>query len=167
MNSKEFSDNSIRFCSSAKRAVSLLHLTTQQLLIKTLSTHLHALFHSSIPLHLHLCCTSIMISRTVVSSLCTAAKRLRRLVPSVCNQSRAFISDAKDSTGPLSILFFGTDSFSLPTLALLASSPSLASRISVMCPQDAPSGRGLKSQPCIVKQFALQHSLPVFPRYSI
>jgi hypothetical protein len=91
-----------------------------------------------------------------------AARRFCFFVQPVFNQSRAFVSDAKDSTAPYSVLFFGTDSFSLPTLALLASSPNLASNISVMCPQDSPSGRGLKSQPCIVKQFALEHSLPVF-----
>ncbi len=108
--------------------------------------------------------TFIMASR-ILSSVS------RRLRPSAPNQlqlqqlhsppSRAVASCDETSMPPYSIMFFGTDSFSLPTLALLASSPALARRIAVMCPQDAPSGRGMKSQPCAVKQFALQHSLPV------
>ena len=105
--------------------------------------------------------TFIMASR-ILSSVS------RRTRPSAPNQlqlqsppSRAVASCAETSMPPYSIMFFGTDSFSLPTLALLASSPALARRIAVMCPQDAPSGRGMKSQPCAVKQFALQHSLPV------
>jgi hypothetical protein len=74
---------------------------------------------------------------------------------------RTFSSSANNATAPFAILFFGSDSFSLPTLAHLVSSPALASHVAVMCPQDAPSGRGLQSQPCAVKQFALQHSLSV------
>jgi hypothetical protein len=111
----------------------------------------------------------IFVASRLVSSLPFAlAKRSRPIVTSASNHSqfhspslRTLSSCTESSIAPFSIMFFGTDSFSLPTLALLASSPSLASHISVMCPQDAPSGRGMKPQPCIVKQFALQHSLPV------
>ena len=90
-----------------------------------------------------------------------------RSCPSVrlfSNQSGAIVSAAANtSPRPFSILFFGTDSFSLPTLARLACSPTLASHIAVVCPQDAPSGRGMMHQACVVKQFALQHGLPVHP----
>lgn len=91
----------------------------------------------------------------------TIASLLSYYVNQSKNQSRAFASSTNNTTPPFSIMFFGTDSFSLPTLELLASKPTLASHIAVMCPQDAPSGRGMKLQPCAVKQFALQHSLPV------
>ena len=102
-----------------------------------------------------------MIPLVITRTLRTAAVRSCPSALSRPGQSRDFVSAHNNTGAPFSVLFFGTDSFSLPTLALLASSPNLASHISVMCPQDAACGRGLKSQPCTVKQFALQHSLPV------
>jgi methionyl-tRNA formyltransferase len=114
--------------------------------------------------------TVLVASRPLFSLMRAAASLSSPLATRASNRSllhspqlRTVSSCAGESIAPFSILFFGTDSFSLPTLALLASSPSLASHISVMCPQDAPSGRGMKTNPCIVKQFALQHSLPVVP----
>ena len=101
------------------------------------------------------------MSKRTIASLSRAAARLSCYVHQSKNQSRAFASSTNNTPPPFSILFFGTDSFSLPTLDLLASNPTLASHIAVMCPQDAPSGRGMKLQPCAVKQFALQRSLPV------
>ena len=95
-----------------------------------------------------------------------ALKCSRLLVRLFSNQPRALTTGANASPGPFSIMFFGTDSFSLPTLARLASSPTLASHIAVVCPQDAPSGRGMMQQACLVKQFALQHGLPVHLRVS-
>jgi methionyl-tRNA formyltransferase len=61
-----------------------------------------------------------------------------------------------------SLTFFGTDSFSVSLLAPLHSfCESHCIRLSVVCPSDKPSGRGLHFHSPPVKDFSLSHSIPL------
>ncbi len=63
-------------------------------------------------------------------------------------------------TKPLRIVFAGTPAFGLPSLdALVASSHEL---VAVYTQPDRPAGRGRKLQPSAVKQWALNHGVPVY-----
>ena len=64
-------------------------------------------------------------------------------------------------TKKFNVVFFGTPDFSLPTLEILASHPSI-SLVAVVTMPDRPAGRGqeLKSPP--VAEFAKQHDLRLF-----
>ncbi|OQR96875.1 methionyl-tRNA formyltransferase [Achlya hypogyna] len=69
----------------------------------------------------------------------------------------------------LRVLFFGTDNVSLPTLQLLhanmqptaTGAPPLIREIEVICPPDRKMARKRTKAPVPVKQFALEHDLPV------
>jgi methionyl-tRNA formyltransferase len=69
-----------------------------------------------------------------------------------------------------SILFFGTDEFSLPTLQRLheahrsgerapSSASPLVDALEVVCPADRPAGRGHVTTRMPVKEFAAAHGL--------
>ena len=60
----------------------------------------------------------------------------------------------------LRIVFMGTPDFAVPSLRSLLEAGYPV--IGVFCQPDRPKGRGNKVEFCPVKQFALQHDLPVF-----
>lgn len=59
----------------------------------------------------------------------------------------------------MNIVFFGTPEFSIPSLDVLVNSRHRVS--AVVTTPDRQQGRGLKTIPSPVKQFALQHKIPV------
>jgi len=63
-------------------------------------------------------------------------------------------------SGPLRVVFFGTPEFAVPTLQALHESSHHV--VGVVTQPDRARGRGQKSQPGPVKQFAERHALPVF-----
>jgi len=62
-------------------------------------------------------------------------------------------------SGPLRVVFFGTPEFAVPTLQALHESSHHV--VGVVTQPDRARGRGQKSQPGPVKQFAERHALPV------
>jgi methionyl-tRNA formyltransferase len=60
----------------------------------------------------------------------------------------------------MDVIFLGTPQFAVPSLAVLAAEGEFNVRL-VVCQPDRPAGRGLTVTAPPVKQFALQHGIPV------
>lgn len=66
-------------------------------------------------------------------------------------------------TSPLQLVFLGSDPIALPLLTWLAGEGSGVAQVRAVFTQpDRPVGRGQKVQPNAIKQWALEHGLPVF-----
>jgi methionyl-tRNA formyltransferase len=61
---------------------------------------------------------------------------------------------------PYRVVFLGTSTFAVPILEALTTSEH--ELCGVYCQPDRPRGRSGKPQPCPVKEFCLQHGLPVY-----
>ena len=66
----------------------------------------------------------------------------------------------------INIVFFGTPAIALKSLEYLYNSDKI-NVLAVVTQPDKPSGRGHKIQMSVIKQFALEHNLPVFQPKSI
>lgn len=66
----------------------------------------------------------------------------------------------------MNVIFFGTPTFSVPSLQALLDAPGISVRAVVTQP-DRPSGRGGVVKPSPVKELALQHSIPVLQPASL
>ncbi len=68
------------------------------------------------------------------------------------------------SSRKYSVVFFGTDEVSLPTLSRLhelqASNSPVVQSLRVVCPGDRPMGRGRVAAQVPVKKFAAEHGIP-------
>lgn len=66
----------------------------------------------------------------------------------------------------INIVFFGTPAIALKSLEYLYNSDKI-NVLAVVTQPDKPAGRGHKIQASVIKQFALEHNLPVFQPKSI
>ena len=66
----------------------------------------------------------------------------------------------------INIVFFGTPAIALKSLEYLYNSDKI-NVLAVVTQPDKPSGRGHKMSMSVIKQFALEHNLPVFQPKSI
>ena len=66
----------------------------------------------------------------------------------------------------INIVFFGTPAIALKSLEYLYNSDKI-NVLAVVTQPDKPAGRGHKIQMSVIKQFALEHNLPVFQPKSI
>lgn len=66
----------------------------------------------------------------------------------------------------INIVFFGTPAIALKSLEFLYNSDKI-NVLAVVTQPDKPAGRGHKIQMSVIKQFALEHNLPVFQPKSI
>ena len=75
--------------------------------------------------------------------------------------SNALTPKPKKTNVPARILFMGTPSFAVPSLAALLARPDICEVNAVVTQPDRPAGRGRKLTPSPVKVKALAHNLPI------